>query len=167
MPGLERWIAREWDHAAEMMLKSISATDVVKERARFGQVIVPKPGSVVASPVLAAYDPEPDYFFHWYRDSALVMDALRLLKSDLPQAEQLFQDFVHFSRALDTLDGRSLPPDWRDAVHPEFRRFLRTDAGQAHGAAIQLIPASILMAAWTSPIGPGPSMTDPRCARFA
>ncbi len=163
MPGLERWIAREWDHAAEMMLKSISATDVVKERARFGQVIVPKPGSVVASPVLAAYDPEPDYFFHWYRDSALVMDALRLLKSDLPQAEQLFQDFVHFSRALDTLDGRSLPPDWRDAVHPEFRRFLRTDAGQAHGAAIQADTrvnpdGSLDITDWPRPQHDGPAL---------
>ena len=49
---------------------------------------MPKPGSVVASPVLAAYDPEPDYFFHWYRDSAVVMDALRLLRDELPQADR-------------------------------------------------------------------------------
>ena len=47
------------------------ADAIVKERPRFDQVIRPKPGAVVASPVLAAYDPEPDYFFHWYRDSAL------------------------------------------------------------------------------------------------
>lgn len=163
MPDLERWIAREWDHAAEMMLKSISATDVVKDRARFGQVIVPKPGSVVASPVLAAYDPEPDYFFHWYRDSALVMDALRLLKGDLPQAEQLFRDFVHFSRALDTLDGRILPPGWRDAVEPEFRRFLRADAGQAHGAAIQADTrvnpdGSLDITDWPRPQHDGPAL---------
>ncbi|HEV7960570.1 MAG TPA: glycoside hydrolase family 15 protein, partial [Rhizomicrobium sp.] len=78
MSGLEAWIAKEWDHAAQMMLKSISPVGIVKERQHFGQIIVPKPGSVVASPVLAAYDPDPDYFFHWYRDSALVIDALRL-----------------------------------------------------------------------------------------
>ena len=86
MSGLEAWIAREWDHAAQMLLKSISPVGIIKHRVHFGQTIVPKPGSVVASPVLAAYDPEPDYFFHWYRDSALVMDALRLLRNELPQA---------------------------------------------------------------------------------
>ena len=54
MSGLEAWIAKEWDHAAAMMLKSISPVEVTKQRPHFGQVIVPKPGSVVASPVLAA-----------------------------------------------------------------------------------------------------------------
>ena len=28
--------------------------------------------------VLADYDPDPDYFFHWFRDSAIVIDALRV-----------------------------------------------------------------------------------------
>ena len=134
--GLEEWIAREWDHAARMMLKSISPVDVVKDRTHFGQVIVPKPGSVVASPVLAAYDPEPDYFFHWYRDSALVMDALRLLRADLPQAESLFQDYVHFSLDLGNLDGRKVSSDWGDGAAPDFRRFLRPSLDGAHGAAI-------------------------------
>ena len=50
--------------------------------------------------MLAAYDPDPDYFFHWYRDSALVMDALRLLRGDVPQADGLFQDYVRFSLDL-------------------------------------------------------------------
>ena len=57
-------------------------------------------GSVVASPVLAAYDPDPDYFFHWYRDSAVVMDALRILyeRGTLgDEALQLFEQFVQFS----------------------------------------------------------------------
>ena len=136
MSGLERWIAKEWDHAAAMMLKSISPVGIVKERRRFGQVIRPKPGSVVASPVMAAYDPDPDYFFHWYRDSALVMDALRLLRSQLPEAEGLFKDFVRFSLDLHDLDGRKLPPGWRDRAEPDFVRFLRTNAGEAHGDAI-------------------------------
>jgi len=134
--GLERWIAKEWDHAAAMMLKSISPVGIVKERERFGQVILPKPGSVVASPVLAAYDPDPDYFFHWYRDSALVIDALRLLRPELAEADGLFQDFVRFSLSLHDLDGRNLPPDWRDRAEPDFVRFLRTNAADAHGAAI-------------------------------
>ena len=78
---LERWIERQYPVAARNMLRSISATDVVKPRPGFGQTIVPVRGSVVASPVPASYDPDPDYFFHWYRDSAVVIDALRLLDS--------------------------------------------------------------------------------------
>ena len=74
---LERWIAEQTRHSVAGLLRSISP-DVVRTRERFGQVIVPKKGSVVASPVPASYDPDPDYFFHWYRDSAIVMDALRL-----------------------------------------------------------------------------------------
>ena len=68
-------------------------------------------GSIVASPVLAAYDPEPDYFFHWYRDSAVVIDALRLLFEDGsagPGALAQFSDFVRFSLSLQHLDGRAL-----------------------------------------------------------
>ncbi len=119
MSSLEQWIARQWDHAAEMMLKSVSPVDIVKARPHFGQVIVPRPGSVVASPVLAGYDPDPDYFFHWYRDSAAVIDALRLLRADLPKADSLFQDFVRFSLDLAALDGRRAAPGWRDAAAPE------------------------------------------------
>jgi glucoamylase len=133
---LEDWIPRQWDHAARMMLQSISPVGIVKQRSRFGQVIVPRPGSTVASPVLAAYDPEPDYFFHWYRDGALVMDALRLLRSDLPQAEDLFRDYVRFSLDLGALDGRTAPPDWRAATAPDFTQFLRSNLEHAHGPAI-------------------------------
>lgn len=136
MRSLEQWIARERDHAAEMMLKSISPVDIVKTRPHFGQAIKPRPGSVVASPVLAAYDPDPDYFFHWYRDSAAVIDALRLLRADLPKADSLFQDFVRFSLDLEALDGRRAMPDWRDAAAPDFARFLRKDLDAAHGTAI-------------------------------
>jgi glucoamylase len=136
MSGLEPWIARQWDHAAQMMLKSISPVAMVKERPRFGQVILPKPGSVVASPVLAAYDPEPDYFFHWYRDSALVMDALRLLRHEMAEVENHFRDHVRFSLDLATLDGRTLPRDWRAVVAPDFQRFLRSSPQSARGGVI-------------------------------
>jgi len=134
--SLDQWIAREWDHAAEMMLKSISPVDIVKARPHFGQTIVPRPGSVVASPVLAAYDPDPDYFFHWYRDSAAVIDALHLLRAELPQADTLFRDFVRFSLELETLDGRRAVPDWQSAAAPDFARFLRKNIELAHGAAL-------------------------------
>ncbi len=66
MSGLEDWIARQYAHSAACLLHTISCP-VVKTRAHFGQTIVPAKGSVVASAELAAYDPDPDYFFHWYR----------------------------------------------------------------------------------------------------
>ena len=109
---------------------------IVKERPRFGQVIHPKPGAVVASPVLAAYDPDPDYFFHWYRDAALVMDALRLLRGEVPQADALFQDYVRFSLDLAALDGRDVTPGWEDRATPDFRQFLRKNIALAYGEAI-------------------------------
>jgi glucoamylase len=163
LSSLEQWIAREWDHAAGMMLKSISPVDLVKERPRFGQAIVPKTGSVVASPVLAAYDPDPDYFFHWYRDSAVVMDALRLLRSDLPQAETLFQDHVRFSLDLEMLDGRRAPSDWRDATAPDFTRFLRKDLDAAHGTALRAetrvnADGSLDITDWPRPQNDGPAL---------
>ena len=163
MNGLESWIAREWDHAAEMMLTCISPVGLVKERPHFGQVIHPKPGSVVASPVMAAYDPDPDYFFHWYRDSAIVMDALRLLKGELPRADRLFQDFVRFSLDLHDLDGRDLPPGWKERAQPDSVRFLRNDAADAHGAAIpaetRVNPdGSLDITDWPRPQNDGPAL---------
>ena len=136
MSELGRWIARQWDHAAAMMLRSVSPLNIIKERPRFGQIIHPKPGAVVASPVLAAYDPDPDYFFHWYRDAALVMDALRLLRGEAAEADRLFEDYVRFSLDLATLDGRDVTPGWEERVMPDFRRFLRKNIAAAHGAAI-------------------------------
>ncbi len=73
MNSLEDWIDAQYHHCAQRMLRGISATDIIKQRPGFGQSIQAHVGSVVASPVLADYDPDPDYFFHWYRDSAVVM----------------------------------------------------------------------------------------------
>ena len=129
---LEAWIEKERVHAAKMMRRSISPR-IVKTREHFFQTIVPKPGSVVASPVLAAYDPEPDYFFHWYRDSAMVMDALRAGRDVVPEAPGLFADFLRFSLDLQRLDGRDCPPP---RAEPDFTQFLRRDLDQAHGAEI-------------------------------
>ena len=132
---LESWIARQREHAIAGLLRSISAP-VVKARQGFGQVITPARGSVVASSVPASYDPDPDYFFHWFRDSALVMDALALVRDAVPGSRRLFEDFVDFSLALSRLDGRQMPPDWRAAAAPDFVRFLRWDIEQTHGDAI-------------------------------
>lgn len=142
--SLDAWIEHQYHHSAQQMLRGISATDIIKQRPGFGQTVQAHVGSVVASPVLASYDPDPDYFFHWYRDSAVVMDALRILyeRGTLgDEALELFEQFVRFSLNLDALDGRTLVahPQWRERVRPDFVKFLRTDAdlGQAHGERIR------------------------------
>src|SRR5450432_1433529 len=80
--SLAEWMDRQYLLSAAAMLESISAAHLVKQRIAFGQTIRPAVGSVLASPSLAAYDPDPDYFFHWLRDSAIVIDAARILIED-------------------------------------------------------------------------------------
>jgi glucoamylase len=130
--SLEQWLGREYRHAATAMLRSVSACDIVKERSGFGQTVTPVAGSIVASPALASYDPDPDYFFHWFRDSAIVIDAVRLLyeAGHLGAAALThFADFVRFSLSLQALDGRTLvaSPHWREKVTPDFEQYLRGD----------------------------------------
>jgi glucoamylase len=141
--GLEPWIERQYRHAAAAMLESVSAVGLVKTRPGFGQTIRPRKGSVLASPIAADWDPQPDYFFHWYRDSALVMDALRLLVDTGSlgrEARAHFQDFVDFSVALQKLDGRTpaAAPSWRERCAAEFYKFLRSDTelARVHGDAV-------------------------------
>src|ERR1700683_1375898 len=82
MEPLDRWITRQYRHSAIAMLRSVSPLGIIKVRPGFAQTVRPQRGAIVASPVLGAYDPEPDYFFHWFRDSAVVIDALRILFQD-------------------------------------------------------------------------------------
>lgn len=133
MESLGEWLERQYRHSARGMLRSVSATSITHIRAGFGQRITPKPGSVVASPVPGAYDPNPDYFFHWFRDSALVIDALRLLHLDGgPEAAGLrnhFADFVRFSLELESLDGQSMvrSAGWRQSCATDYLQFVRSD----------------------------------------
>src|SRR3546814_7054317 len=104
---LQDWIDTEYRYAARAMLRSVSRVDLVKSRPGFAQNIRPRAGSIIASPVLASYDPDPDYFFHWYRDSAVVIDALRVLCEDGSidtEARTHFADFIAFSCSLQALD---------------------------------------------------------------
>jgi glucoamylase len=129
---LDDWAEKEARLAADAMLRAISATQIIKERPGFGQRIVPRPGSVVASPVLAAYDPDPDYFFHWFRDSAIIIDALRVALAegfaDATSIERL-REFVDFNRALRKLDGRESlrQGHFRKEVQPSFLQYARPD----------------------------------------
>jgi glucoamylase len=167
--SVEQWVGREYRHAATAMLRSISATDIVKERSGLGQTVRPVAGSIVASPVLAAWDPDPDYFFHWFRDSAIVIDAVRMLyEAGHLGAEALthFADFVRFSLSLRALDGRALValPHWRQKVAPDFEQYLRGDdlmtvSGNAVYADTRVNPDGTLdISRWARPQHDGPPL---------
>src|SRR5580658_2290128 len=170
MTALEQWIDRQYRHSAEAMLRSVSAVHLVKDRPGFGHRIRAKKGSVIASPILGAYDPDPDYFFHWFRDSAVVIEALRLLLEDgTADADAMtqFSDFVHFTLSLQRLDGRQLvaAPAWRAKVAPDFEKFLRSDAdlASAHGESIagetRVNPDGALdISSWPRPQHDGPAL---------
>jgi glucoamylase len=168
---LDQWIERQYRQAAAGMLPSLSAVSVVKHRPGFGQTVTPKKGSIVASPVLAAYDPDPDYFFHWFRDSAVIIDALRLIRADgliAPAAAlEYFHDFVEFSLSLLTLEGSSLVTSsaWRAGVQPDFAKFIRTDAdlGAVHGSLVSAEAranpdATLDISNWARPQHDGPPL---------
>ena len=169
MEPLDRWVERQYRHSAAAMMRSVSPIGIVKHRPGFAQTIRPRKGSIVASPVLGAYDPEPDYFFHWFRDSAVVIDALRLLFEDGALDGDFFAhfaDFVRFSLSLQNLDGRRLSDSpWRDAIASDYRQYVRTDADlqAAHGEALsgetRVNPDGTLdISKWPRPQYDGPAM---------
>jgi glucoamylase len=167
---LEQWLDGEYRHAAAAMMTSVSAVGIVKERPGFGQNMRPAVGSIVASPVPGAYDPDPDYFFHWFRDSAVVIDAVRLLFEAGHLGEEAlvhFGDFVRFSLSLDALDGRSLvtAPAWRTKVVPDFEKYVRPDEelaavrGSSVSADTRVNPdGTIDISRWARPQHDGPPL---------
>lgn len=171
MEALDRWIERQYRHAARAMLRSVSPVDIVKTRPGFGQTVRPLRGAIVASPVLASWDPEPDYFFHWFRDSAVVIDALRLLFEDGSLGEEALghlHDFVGFSLSLQRLDGAALgaAPEWRTRVAEDFRRFVRDEGelcavrGENVAAETRVNPdATLDISRWHRPQHDGPPLT--------
>jgi glucoamylase len=171
MAALDQWIEREYRHAVAAMLPSLSPVGITKKRPGFGQTIHPRKGAIVASPVLASYDPDPDYFFHWFRDSAVVIDAVRLLLGDgslkAAQGLEYFHDFVQFSLSLFNVDGHALveAPAWRAGVAPDFEKFVRTDAdlGAVHGGLVsaeaRVNPDGTLdISKWARPQHDGPPL---------
>jgi glucoamylase len=168
--SLSAWIDRQRAHAARQMLRSISPVGIVKARPGFAQLIRAVAGAVVASPVPAAYDPDPDYFFHWYRDSAIVIDALRILYAGGEVGETAlirFGEFVRFSAGLASLDGRPLAASgqWRARVAPDFLQYLRADEELArlHGDAVAAdtrvnADGTLDISNWARPQNDGPAL---------
>ncbi|WP_283739049.1 glycoside hydrolase family 15 protein [Chelatococcus albus] len=163
-------MAEEYAVATTAMLRSVSPTGLVRVRDAFGQVIAPKRGSVVASPAPGFYDPNPDYFFHWLRDSALVIDALLLLIAEGSVSRDALShvdDFVAFSLALGALDGAELAQrrDYRDKVAPQFQKYLRTEeelaavSGESILAETRFNPDGTLdVIRWSRPQHDGPAL---------
>ena len=169
MEPLDRWIERQYRHSAVAMLRSVSPVGIVKVRPGFSQTVRPQRGSIVASPVLGAYDPEPDYFFHWFRDSAVVIDALRILFQDEAMDGEFFShfaDFVRFSLSLQELDGSTTSGSpWRDSIASDYRQYVREEADLAavHGEALlgetRVNPDGTLdISKWPRPQYDGPAM---------
>ena len=169
MQSFEQWLEQQYRRAAPAMLRSVSPLELQKPRPGFGQSIRASRGAIVASPVLAAYDPDPDYFFHWFRDSAVVIDALRVLFEDglAPEAPGQFADFIRFGLELRRLDGRTLVAkrSWRAVISSDFAKFVRDDADLAgvHGDAVAAdtrvnADGTLDISRWARPQHDGPAL---------
>jgi glucoamylase len=132
--SLDQWADAQAVISADHMAQRVSATGIVKHRAVFSHTIRPLPGSVLAAIGSANDESEPDYFFHWLRDSAAVLDAGLVLIEEGMDAEgwkRRFADFVTFSLGLSQISGARFlaeNPDREPRTQPEFRQFLRPDA---------------------------------------
>ncbi len=129
--GLLEWTGLQCRFCATALLRAVSATTLVKVRPALGHTIRPVRGSILASPEMAAYDPYPDYFFHWLRDSAIVADALReAIEAGLLESTAIehLVDFVAFSLELCRRDGPSFlrGGGFPEAIEPSFLQHVRS-----------------------------------------
>ncbi|SMF58694.1 glucoamylase [Tistlia consotensis] len=141
--SLDAWIERQRVASAERMLACVSATGLERPGPRLGQVMRPAPGSVLAA---AEPDPgpgEPDYFFHWLRDGAIVIGALvtLALQGRLPgSAKGRLAESLTFDLSLARRDGRRIAAGtaWPPPLLPTLTPFLRPreEFLAAHGTAV-------------------------------
>lgn len=178
---LELWIARQAQRSALAMEQAISATHLVRKRDAFDQLVVPAKGSMLASPAIADWDPEPDYFFHWLRDSAIVMRAVAELMQDAATATERerwrrhFEDFIRFSLALTGLNGADFLAQsrHREMTRRGFRKFLRPDAEINALTGDKLLgeprfnaDGTIDFFRWSRPQYDGPALRALACLRY-
>ena len=172
---LEEWAEQQAKYSASKLGEAISATALLRERDFFGQTVRPAKGSVLASPTSA----NPDYFFHWLRDSAAVMEAVRLLIRKGENAEawtQRFNEFVAFSTGLRKISGQAFLKDhkgFRDHVFPNFLQYVRSDADIAAvegervlGEARYNADGTLDFICWNRPQHDGPAARALTCMRF-
>ncbi|HEX5212208.1 MAG TPA: glycoside hydrolase family 15 protein [Pseudolabrys sp.] len=174
---LDEWIAAQEKRSIAAMERAISATSLTRRREKFGQVIVPATGSVLASPQIANWDPEPDYFFHWLRDSAIVMRSVAELAvvgagTERARWRRHFEDFVGFSLRLGELNGAGAL-DHRPMTQREFRRFLRPQSEIAALSGDRLLAeprfnpdGTVDIFRWSRPQYDGPALRALACLRY-
>ena len=133
---------------------------------------------MLASPAIADWDPEPDYFFHWLRDSAIVMRNVAELMEDAENESERarwrrhFEDFVRFSLHLCALNGAA-SHDARPATRRGFRRFLRPRAEILTLRGDKLLgeprfnpDGSLDIFRWSRPQYDGPALRALACLRY-
>lgn len=129
---LQDWMEREAAISAEKIAGAISATGLTFQRPGFEQSVRPAKGSILASPEIAGGD-APDYFFHWLRDAAAVLEAMRILAQRAPDADawiERFEDCVRFSLDLGRLCGEGFlrNGDFRAKIQPDYLKYVRADS---------------------------------------
>lgn len=150
-----RRVETKWVSPERMaLLRAAEARGAVRiEGNEFEQIIIPRPGAVVAAP--AASPPEPDYFFHWVRDSAVVMRELADLDAaraaPLPEdLQRRLADFAAFSRQLQSSDS----PEGLGEVRYNAdgtQDFLKWSRPQLDGPALRVLALLPLVANARSP----------------
>ena len=176
--GLLFWAYEQKRFCVKGMLRAVSATTLIKQRPAMAQSIRPALGSILASPEMAAYDPKPDYFFHWLRDSALVADALREAIEDgtlEPAGVEHLVDFVGFSLKISRLDGPSFlrRGGYPDVVDPSFQQHVRSRAeieeivgDRILGEARHNADGGLDVLKWGRPQNDGPALRALTVMRF-
>jgi glucoamylase len=130
-PSIE-WLERRRRGAARALRRAVSATDLSFERPGFGRLVRPAPGSILASPRGAHWDPEPDYFHHWTRDAAIALRAIPDAIAAEPDAagfwRQAASDHIRFSLAISEPSRSALAANPIAAsTLPSHRQYLRPD----------------------------------------
>lgn len=179
--NLDEWINSQAAHSANALVRAISATHLRRSREAFGQIVVPARGSVLASPIIADWNPEPDYFFHWLRDSATAMRTVAELMESAADEDARrhwrtqFEDFVRFSLRLTELEGGALVErnSVRDSTREDCRKFLRPESELADlkGDALFGEPrfnpdGTIDIFRWSRPQYDGPALRALACLRY-
>ncbi|WP_428928915.1 glycoside hydrolase family 15 protein [Marinibacterium sp. SX1] len=127
------WIAARRLAAARAMRAATSATELLRDRPGFGWRVAPARGSILASPRMASWDPEPDYFHHWVRDAAIVLAAVPQAMQADPEAAPFWRQAVidHVAFGLHISDPDRQGPagnPLRPTTLPSHMEYLRPDA---------------------------------------
>ena len=165
---LDAWIERRLPVSIARLLAAVSATGLAHQGPRVGQVMVPAPGSVLAAP--GAGPGEQNYFFHWLRDSAVVVRALLVLHrlGSLPAAARArFAEAIAFDGALQRLDGgRAVASEaWPPVLLPHLQGYLRP-RGELAAVRRSTLPGevrfhpdgSLDLMRWSRPQDDGPAL---------